>query len=256
MRRFCVQIMIGLLLVGSAGAGGFLELAGEIRIPLPDGWELTGADSVYPFQVINELQTAEVLIFRSEVAADDAVNNSTDLREAVDMIVEDIILTLPEGRLLTSNGYQKDNRAWFVLDFSSIDSLAGATVKHRLMAALYRHPDDYQIMFTLWGKSGAGSIGSEEADIKLIQDLFAYNGPSEATVFAPERSRDMRMILLAALVAVMILVIVFFRKGRLSSKPGFSEESHFWRCECGRMNHDNNSTCRRCGRERSGEVPT
>ena len=256
MKRLCLQLAITLVLVGLIRAGGFLDLADEIRIPLPDGWELAGDSATYPFQIVNASRTAEVLIFRSEVASDDAVNNSANLREAVDQIVEDVILTLPNARLLTSNGYQEDNRAWFVLDFTSRDSLSDEGIRHRLMASLYRHPDDYQIMFTVWGKSGMEEVGSEATDIKLMQDMFAYSGPSEKTVFAPKRSGTAVLTYVGALMAIVILVFVFVKKGRQSAGHGFSEESHFWRCECGRMNHNNYATCRRCGKERSVDIST
>lgn len=256
MKRICLHLAIATILVGLTRAAGFLELADEIRIPLPEGWELTGDSAAYPFQIVNASRTAEVLIFRSEVAADDAVNNSANLRAAVDQIVEDVILTLPDARLLTSNGYQQDNRAWFVLDFTSRDSLSDEGIRHRLMASLYRHPDGYQIMFTVWGKSSLDEIESEATDIKLIQDLFAYRGPSEKAVFTPERSGTTLLTYVGALMAIVILVFVFVKRGRRAGGHGFSEESHFWRCECGRMNHNNYATCRRCGKERSADIPT
>ncbi len=203
------------LLAAQLHADNLVRPADEIRLPLADGWVVGGEDSGFPIQLVNEDLTAELQIFRSEIPEEDAIVDGTQLRRAVEDIIDDVILSLPEAQLLTNTGYQEDNRAWFVLEFSSVDTVTFENIHHRMTAVLYRHPNGHQLLFTLWGKASTMAPTSVQTDLRTMQNGFAYTGPAQRTVFA--ESTDFRWWLLGAVIVVLLLVLRLRRRGTRES---------------------------------------
>ena len=199
------------LLAAQLHADNLVRPADEIRLPLAQGWVAGGGDTGFPIQLVNEDLTAELQIFRSEIPEEDAIVDGTQLCRAVDDIIDDVILSLPESQLLTNTGYQEDNRAWFVLEFSSVDTVTFENVHHRMTAVLYRHPDGHQLLFTLWGKVSTMAPTSVRADLRTMQNGFEYTGPALRAVFA--EPSGYRWWLLGAVMVVLWLVLRLRRRG-------------------------------------------
>ena len=187
----------------------------EIRLPLAEGWVAGGGDTGFPIQLVNEDLTAELQIFRSEIPEEGAIADGSQLCRAVEDIIDDVILSLPEAQLLTNTGYREDNRAWFVLEFSSVDTVTFEDIHHRMTAVLYRHPDGHQLLFTLWGKASTLAPASVQADFRTMQNGFAYTGPAQRAVFAEPGGYS--WWLLGAVMVVLLLVLRLRRRGTRES---------------------------------------
>jgi hypothetical protein len=213
MRSIICHLLI-LLLAAPLGAEDLVRPDDFVKLPLPEGWIVGGDETGFPIQLVNEDLTAELQIFRSDIAADEIITDGHQLRSAVDDIIGEVILTLPESELLTNTGYQEDNRVCFVLEFVSYDSTAETRLRHRLMGGLYRHPEGYQILFTLWAKAADPTAESVAAEFRLMQNGFAYTGPAAVEVMAT--SSGYRWWLLGGLVVVLLLILTVRKRTRRS----------------------------------------
>lgn len=247
MRKSVLIISILLLSLASAQGNQILELADELRMPLPGGWAVDSVTAGYPYRLISPDSSSEMLIFRSLISKELAVGSPEDFRFSVDSIINSVILELPQAELLTNNGYSEGDRAWFVLEFLTTDTVMSISLWHRLQGMLYRHPGGDQLMFTLWGRRPVTVAADIGDDFRTIQDGFSYVGPATEDVFtAPPLISNWYF---AALFAILIILLWLRKRGQ--RKVEFSTQQNIWRCECGRMNHLENSTCRRCGREQT-----
>jgi hypothetical protein len=238
-----------------AGFGGTraertVRLAEEISIPMPDNWLLATDTADYPFQLVFGQDGAEILVFRSVISRADMIVDDTGLRVSVRQVEKDVIGSLPEGRLLTSTGVMETSRAGFALEFSSFDSTSGAVLRHRLVGYIYRHPDDYQLLFTIWGKSTEPLYAAVAPAIRQVQDGFRYEGACTATVFPSGTGKSLWMLLLLAMVVIGLFVFYAPRRRR-DKEPISMPDNHFWLCTCGRRNHESTATCLRCGRSQT-----
>jgi len=246
--RLSANIVIFLfLLFGTVAGSGYVDLAGEIKIPLPDNW-LVGSDGdEYPFQLVDTNLTSEILIFKSVLKPEEVITNEVELEKAVQKVIEDVILKIPEARLLTNTGYYEQFRTGFVLEFLSIDTVNLVTLQHRFQGLIYRLPEGGQLLFTIWAKSTIDLYPSLEPSIKLIQGEFNYTGPQESNVFLRENSFPIQYIV----VIFLILGLFFLLRLRRSQRNDLSStgDEKFWRCpDCGRLNPLSVSSCRRCRR--------
>ncbi|MBU0984191.1 MAG: hypothetical protein KKA42_10000 [candidate division Zixibacteria bacterium] len=248
MKRIALLAAWLLLPVIAAQASEFVQLAGEVRIPVPDQWIL-GTDTVnYPFQLVYVNDGAEILVFRNDIEEAERVTDEIALRETVDNIISDIVTSVPDARLLTSTGFNDGFRVGFIVEFRSTDSTSGAALRQRMRGILYLHPDGHQILFTVWSKTTRELYPAVEAAIGMVEDEFTYLGPHEASAFGSNRSYYWP---LATAVLLVIGSVLFFRaRRRHGGLPDLPEDSHFWRCGCGRLNHESKPTCRRCGRDK------
>jgi hypothetical protein len=255
MRTALVLLPVFLLTGGAAEASSLISLGDEITVPLPTGWALGSDSADFPFQLAEQNLGAEILVFKSVVWPEEAIDDEHDLRNSVETIMEDVIPTLPESQLLSSFGYDDGYRASFVLEFRSMDTLQNLLLRHRMMGVLYRHPEGHQLLFTLWGKSLSDEYPQHENAIKMVQEGFAYTGSYEDEVFG--HSAAFPWYALAAMMAIVGL-LYFFRSARARhDRIRFAEDKSFWRCEgCGRLNPLHHDTCRRCGRPRLTEMTT
>jgi len=243
---FRILTLIALTSATALGSG-FITVADEVSLPWPDNWYL-GSDSLnYPFQLIYQNDSAEIVLYKSHITEEEAIIDHVELKEAVDLVASDVIGALHQSQLYTSTGYFDSFRAIFVLEFRSSDSLSGLPVQHRLAGILYRLPAGGQLLFTIWGKAAESVYERVRPSMELVQDGFAYQGQYADTVFPP-RQRKWWPAALIGLAAAGLVFVFLRRRHRVITRPAL--KPHFWTCECGRLNHDNNQTCRRCGRSR------
>lgn len=182
-----------------------VDLCGEIILPVPTGWSLAGEDCDYPLAVVNETWSAELLIFRTEIAPDAAISNVGELKAAVNGVIDEVIMTLPDARLISSTGYHDTSRARFELEYMSVDTAAQITLCHRLLGIIYRHPDGYQLLFTLWAKSPLDVYTPISSEIRCMQNGFTYAGPAEEDVFSTGSSESWKYGCLALLAVALLL---------------------------------------------------
>ncbi|MCK4607043.1 MAG: hypothetical protein KAU35_07095 [candidate division Zixibacteria bacterium] len=252
MRRFPALLLLVCLAV-PIGAVTSVRFAEEITLPAPVGWVVLDDGSSYPCQLVNQQHAAELLIFKSEISPNETINDPEELKPSVDGIVNDVILGLPNAKILTNTGYNETSRIRFVIEFTSDDSATSATLYHRLTGVIYRHPDGHQLLFTLWGKSRLQVSSLVADDMRIMQEGFTYTGPTEADVFA--RPPDRRIWGVAVLVGV-ILLLFYLLKRRVRSGRAGANRSRNWRCPCGHINRSEESTCSGCGTARSVERVT
>jgi hypothetical protein len=240
-------LILTILWSATALGSGFITIADETSIPWPDDWYL-GSDSLtYPFQLIYHNDSAEIVVYKSRITEAEEIRDHVELKEAVDLVADDVIGALHESQIYTSTGYFDNYRAIFVLEFKSSDSLSGLPVRHRLAGILYRLPDDGQLLFTIWGKAAESIYERVRPAMEMVQEGFAYQGTYEESVFPPQR-RSWWPAVLIALAAAGLLFVFLRKRHRGPAQPAI--KPHFWTCQCGRLNHDSNTACRRCGRVR------
>lgn len=246
MRIFVILLCL-LFVASCAGAANQIhDLADYTRLPIPDGWQLEEIGEGYPYRIIKADSSAELLAFESIISRNLAVRSREEFRITVDSIIETVIMALPQPQMLINNGYYEGDRAWFVLEFLTLDSVNYISLWHRLQGKLFQQPDGNQILFTLWGRSPPSVSESVADDFKLMQDGFSYNGPVHADVFALSSSP---FYWYAGAGTALLLALFYVRKRQQkNSSIEFSNQENVWRCSCGRMNHVGDSSCRRCGR--------
>lgn len=243
---FAAVLALVATLAGSAGGSEILKVD-DVTLLLPDNWTL-GSDSLeFPLQIVQRNLTAELLIFRSVIWAEEAINDEYALRIEVEKIVDDVIPALPESQLLSSHGYYENHRASFFLEFRSLDTLQNLILRHRMAGVVYRHPDGHQLLFTLWGKSLSEAWSAHEGEIKLMQSEFAYTGPFEEEVFGDPN--EFPWYAFFALMVVIGLLYAFRSFRTRHNTVEFADDQIFWHCGgCGRLNPQGHRVCKRCGR--------
>ena len=193
-----------------------------------------------------------MLVFKSIISGDGIISDEKELKIAVDQVVKDVILSLPEAVLLTNTGKREDNRVSFTFEFLSMDTVNFIELKHRLKGVMFRHPDNYQILYTLWAKSAEIDATENIPVLVSMQEDFEYYGPATADFFYNPDSLNWTWG--AILIIIIIMVMYFFKKRNRSDDIDFADDTSFWRCDCGRLNHNQYKTCRRCGKSHNTEV--
>ncbi len=251
MKVLLTSLVLLLCLFAAAQSNDLLQIGEDVQLPLPDNW-LPGSDTLaLPLQLVHSEYPAELLVFRSEIDADDIISDEVTLKTAVDVVIAEVIMTLPEAELLASTGFYDGNRAGFVLDFTSVDSVGGRPLRHRLKGIIYRHPDNHQMLFTVWGKSTVDDYPELEQSIAFIQSEFEYRGEQAAAVFGPPP----RSYWPLGMVVLGVIALFYYLRSRAKKNDPMPlpAESRFWHCGCGRANHEEHSRCRRCGRPRADD---
>lgn len=193
-------------LMSLAEANQLIRIGEDVELPIPNNWYLATDTLALPIQLVYYNDSAEILIFRSEIGEADAITSESELRQAVDLVVDDVIDSLPDGLLHTSTGFYENYRTGFILEFGSSDSITGTLLENSLKGILYRHPDDSQILFTIWGKAAATTFPQVKDAISMVQSGFAYRGEFEPEVFAPTAMTYWPLILVGvAFISLMLL---------------------------------------------------
>jgi len=243
------RIIICLLVLCSSSQAGnqVVQLHDDVRIPLPKGWEVTPGLGDFPYQLTSKEISAELLVFKSIIAKDQAVHDKQGFRHAVDSVIDVVIMQLPRAEVLINQGFLEGDKAWFVIEFLTLDTVTAISLWHRIQGTLYQAPEGHQLLFTLWGRV-APSVSSEaELDFVHMMDGFAYGGQIVPDVFGTP-SDNLRYYV-GAMFALVIFYMLARRRQQQMKRVGFAERETLWRCECGRLNHRNSGSCRRCGRE-------
>jgi len=252
MNRIGVCLVCLLAVATTASANTFVEIAGEARLPLPQGWTVDGSVDTYPVRIAHETTGAALLVFQTELEAGALITDEVGFEVAVDQVIDSVVLRLPDAILLTSTGFQRETHAGFVVEFVSMDSATDTPLEHRLAGIIYRHPDNFQLLFTLWGKAPESTYTNARAALEQMQEGFQYVGPAAATVFAPPRDDQRWWFLLL----IGIAAVLFIMRRRRSQKITTTGRLRTWRCACGRLNHIDNVTCRSCNQPRRKRFST
>lgn len=203
----------------------------DLSVDLPPGWVVLSDTLAFPVHIINDDAKAQLSVFRSEFQKDNVIRNRTELRGSVQKVIDEVILTLPKSKLLTSTGFDQTDRAGFVLEFVSEDTLAELELRHRFEGVLYRLPDGNQAMFTLWAKVPREQYLDSDSAIRAIQASFDYHGPKDAVVFPPRVSPYMVVALLFLLGAgLMFFAHTRHKQNKIAgtdySDHGFEHADH------------------------------
>ena len=211
-------LIFSLLLTSKLSAGQFVQIAGDVNLPVPDGWRLTTDTTSLPAQMVCDSVAAEILVFQSDIEEDDLITDQDQLKQSVDLVIEDVISTLPQGHLRVSTGFYEGARAGFILEFASIDTLSGVPLEHSIKGIIYRISPERQRLFTIWGKATAGQYAQVREAIHLVQDGFSYRGPQETEVFAPRSSSLWWLVPLLVSLAALLLIRSARRKSHERSR--------------------------------------
>jgi hypothetical protein len=213
-----------LFLFPAMSSAQFVRIAGETEIPVPDNWYLATDTLDFPAQIIYQGDSAEILLFRSILSSEDIVTNQDELKGSVDLVIADVIETLPEGQLHTSTGFFDGYRAGFVLEFGSTDSASGTLIEHRLKGVIYRHPDGHQILFTIWGKCAQSNYTELREAITFVQDGFVYRGEQMDNIFG-ERSMSYWPIVLVALALLGLMLLRPRKRKKNNESDSFNQSA-------------------------------
>jgi hypothetical protein len=211
--------MLVVAVVSVAEAREYQTLGGEVSLALPEEWVLATDSIEFPFQVFRVDPVAELLIFRSVIPEDVAIRNTEDLKLSVEKVIDDVIMDINGAKLLTSTGYDQDYRTGFLLEFLSTDTINQTQVRNRFKGIVYRHPDGYQILYTLWGKVAAADYTATSDEIQFMENNFRYIGSYEREVFASANNRYYYLLGVFGLLGVLLWI---YRK-RLDAAGRVSE---------------------------------
>ncbi len=213
-------LSICLIIIPSVALGG--SIGNDLSIDQPYGWMIISDTLTLPVHLVNDGESAQLSVFRSEFSGSSVIRSDADLRISVQRVIDEVILTLPEARLLTSTGYDRTDRAGFILEFVSRDTTARVELRHRFEGVLFRLGNGNQVMYTLWAKVPKDLYAGAEEDFKAMQASFEFNGSKDASVFPPKYSPYMVTLVLVVLAAG---ILVFAYRRRTQSTPRYSRFS-------------------------------
>ncbi|PWB67771.1 hypothetical protein C3F09_12885 [candidate division GN15 bacterium] len=219
----------------------------ETSIAVPASWQATDDQSSYPFRIAAVGGEVELLVFRSDLDASHTISNTDELKQSVQRVVDSVILTLPNSKLISNTGYNETKRTGFALEFVSADPENGAFLRHRLMGWLYKHPDGHQILFTLWGRGTLEGFSRYEADIRQMQSAFEFTGPHEAIALSTGAGR---WALPALVILMTVAGLLYYRSTRNARTRLHAISESGWQCGCGCYNAPSLHRCRQCGQSR------
>ena len=243
MRPLCVAPLIFLAVFQSAWADRRV-FPDEIQMTVASGWSQSGDSAVYPVQFVHRDAEAEFLIFRTDLAGDESVSGPTELKTAVQRIIDSVIMTLPRARLISNTGYDEQERVQFALEFLSCTPGDSLALRHRLVGYLYRAPDGHQVLFTLWGKGLLPNFEARLPEILAMQKSFSYSGPHDAVVFGTSS----RKWFLVTLLSLVVIVVALYTRARKQAVMESKNLERGWTCSCGKVNSREHYLCRKCGR--------
>ena len=251
MSRTISYMLLATALAQPLGAAR-LPLGEQTSVPLVSGWQVEEGANEFPYHLYNEQRTAELLVFESVLENEEMVSDTAGFRETVDEVIQTIFYDLPDILILSNTGYYYDSLARFAVEFQSSSDEVEGRLYHRFEGILLRRLDDRQVLYALWGKASQEAAPNDLLDIKLMQDSFAYYGDRAPYVFAGETKQMWYYFM--PLIAIFLLLMFIRRKQASLARVKFSRNERVWRCTCGRLNHEPQTTCRRCGQQ-SPSVP-
>lgn len=222
-----------------------VRLGGEVEIPVAEGWEILGDSSSYPFLLMSGDKQSELLIFKSNISSDGSIDNQASLKASVDRVIDSVILTLPDAKLLTSSGYTAGDNVRFVLEFTSQDDAENAMMRHRMMGVLYRTADGNQDLFTLWGRAAFADYPNYEEALVSMQRDFRSLGEHTNDVFIAAGQNRMMTVGIPIVLVIALVGLLHIRQRQKTAKP--KAQSAVWVCGCGTENEPREPFCRFCG---------
>lgn len=242
----CREILsLGLLLLvlaPTATTNSMAELGDDVLLPITDNWVVRqGSEQPYLLTTIDN--TAELKIFRSVIDSEHAIHNTQEFRVSVDSIIDNVILNLPRGQLISSTGYGGGYQVSFALEFETINRNSTATLRHRLVGVLMRHSDGYQLLYTLWGRASLDAMAVFGDELELIQDGFIFRGATQDNPFVSDPD-DYEVIWLSLPLFLVLAIVLAWRRRRrpLDSTKWVKQ----WLCRCGQANDLSLPVCSRC----------
>jgi len=212
MTMFRVMLAALVLLLPAAVLGNsFVEMPGEFRVPVPDGWAVSGEATSFPVLIVHDRLDARMSIYRTELTGDDRMHSEAAFQASVSGVIDSVVLQLPEAVLLTSTGYNEERRAVFVVEFTSVEPETNDPLEHYLVGILYRHPDGYQIMYSMWGKAALAAYAAVKPDFEQMRKGFNYTGPAEDDVFGGGGNANRWLLLM---LGFMIALLFWIRRRR------------------------------------------
>ncbi|MFH1687558.1 MAG: hypothetical protein ABIE70_08560 [bacterium] len=240
---------LGLLLFFASpvvSAGDLIQLGDDVLLPITENW-MVKQSSEYPYLLTTPDHDAEIKIFRSVIEAEYAIHNSQEFRTSVDSVIQNAILDLPQARLISNTGYGGGYQVSFALEFETADDIGFTTLRHRLIGILMRHPDGYQLLYTLWGRASLDAMVMFGNEMEMIQDGFMYRGPTENNPFAGADNSYGLLWLSLPLILVLVIVLQWRRRRRPVDSSRWVRQ---WLCRCGQANDLDRQVCSRCSRPR------
>lgn len=242
-----ITVLLFLLAAGTVGAANsFIEIGDRARLPLPDGWNVSGSADDFPVRITHSEISAELLLYETVLTGEDVIPGPGAFQVAVDEVLDSVVLQLPDALLLSSTGYDKQGFGVFEIEFVTSDTVSTTEIRHRLVGKLYRHVEGFQLLYTLWGKASQGMYPSIRGDLARMQDGFRYVGAADELVFESSDG-DTRWYLL---LLFAILAVLFVMRRRRAVKETATGHVRTWQCPCGRINYIGNEECRSCGEPR------
>ena len=242
--RYLVILSI-LMLIAIPAMAGMVRLGDEVEIPVSEGWEVLGDISSYPFLLMASDKQAELLLFKSTIEQNGSIDNQASLKASVDRVIDSVILTLPEAKMLTSSGYSSGDNVRFILEFTSQDLAENAMVRHRMMGVLYRMEDGNQGLFTLWGRAAFADYPAYEEALVGMQRDFRYVGEHESEVFMASSNNRMLTVGTPILLVIALVALLHIRQRQKMVKS--KRVTAVWVCGCGTENDARETFCQFCG---------
>ncbi len=216
-------LFICLTIIPAVAFGG--SIGNDLSLEIPFGWSIISDTLTLPVHLVNDGQSAQLSVFRSEFTGTSVIRSDAELRASVQRVIDEVILTLPEARLLTSTGFDETDRAGFILEFVSRDTSARVDLRHRFEGVLFRLGSGNQVMYTLWAKVPKELYAGAEGDFKSMQASFEFDGSKDASVFPPKYSPYMVTLVLVVL-AAGILIFAYRRRAQSTSRHSrFSQDN-------------------------------
>lgn len=209
----CAFLSIAILIL-TLGPVQAEPIGQNLALDLPYGWVIMSDTLTLPVHIVNDGKEAQLSVFRSEFNGPNVIRNNAELRGSVDRVVQEVILSLPEARLLTSTGFDRTDHAGFILEFVSRDTTANLDLRHRFEGVLFRLDGGNQVLFTLWAKVPKEKYAAAEVDINTMQASFEFTGSKDASVYPPRISP---VVVTLGLVIVAAGILFFAYRRRMQS---------------------------------------
>jgi hypothetical protein len=240
-----LAILAILMLAAVPAIAGMVRLGDEVEMPVSEGWEVLGDSSSYPFLLMASDKQAELLLFKSTIDQDGSIDDQAALKASVDRVIDSVILTLPEAKMLTSSGYSGGDNVRFILEFTSQDQAENTMVRHRMMGVLYRTENGNQDLFTLWGRAAFADYPAYEEALVGMQRDFRFVGEHASEVFMASTNSRMLSVGAPILLVIALVALLHIRQRQKLVKP--RRVTAIWVCGCGTENDARETFCQFCG---------
>lgn len=188
-----------------------LEVKDNFILPILPNWSIDSSIADFPYRIFHESEKAELNIFMSLLEPNERIHNNKEFKAAVEGVIDDILLTLPDTRLMINSGFFEEDHLSFELQFISPDTNNDLPINHSIKSFIFRLPDDYQVMYTLWGQTHGLENDLLSEEIKFYQDNFTFTGDAESR-FYPKNEFYKWITLFIAVIIFFVGIYLVIRK--------------------------------------------